>query len=242
MTSFSFDANSNTSNVLVVCPWGVPSNSYNQINWASAPASALYQTYSKIYDEVKLERMEVSISPAKSLVSGQSTLMIYSAVDRKFTKNDSVQSVAQLTQASGVVVRNVQPASTIPFKRIVYPRDLQEKITFVDSSWGTSGSPASYHLSAWNIGQSGISLFAPAISYGLLSTVASSEQTSLPYVFTIKYYLRFRNAKTELVNSNEPPVVQGQRLANGTAVISNLNPPQNDVVVEESKDADSTVK
>nr|WCI99986.1 MAG: capsid protein [ticpantry virus 13] len=241
MTSFTFAANSNTSNVLTICPWGVPNASASQVPWTSAVASALYQTYASIYDEVRLERMEVSMSPAKSMVSGQSTLMIYSAVDRKFTSRDTVQSVGELTQAAGVVVRNVQPASTVPFKRVIYPRDLQEKITYVDCSWGTSGTPAAYYLSAWNIGQNNITLFSPAISYGLLSTTASTEASNLPYVFTIKYYLRFRNPKTEVVNSGEPPVVN-QSLANGMSVILNSNPPQNDVVVEESNDADSTVK
>lgn len=238
MTNFTFSANSNTSNVLTICPWGVPNLSANRITWTTAPASALYQTYATIYDEVRLERMEVSMSPAKSMVSGQSTLMIYSAVDRKFSSRDSVQSVGELTQAAGVIVRNVQPASTVPFKRVVYPRDLQEKITYVDCSWETTNSNS--HLFAWNHGQENITFFSPGISYGILSTVAAAEQTSLPYVFTVKYYFRFRNPKTEVVNTGEPPVVPVQ-LANKNAVL-NSNPLQNDVVVEESNDADSTVK
>lgn len=242
MTTFSFSAGSNVSNVLTICPWGVPEASSSQISWSTAPASALYQTYAKIYDEVRLERMEVSMSPAKSMVSGSTTLMIYSAVDRKFTSADTVQTVGELTQAAGVIVRNVQPASTLPFKRVIYPKDLQEKITYLDCSW--SSRPSGNALSGWYLASNSLTAFSPGVSYGILSTVASDGASTLPYVFTIKYYLRFRNPKTEVVNSSEPPVVdvQAQRISNATSVISNLNPPQNDVVVEESKDADSTVK
>ena len=63
--------------------------------------SELYQTYSKIFDQVRLERMEVSLAPTQSLTSGSNTLVLYSAVDRNFTSTELGQTVAQLTQASG---------------------------------------------------------------------------------------------------------------------------------------------
>lgn len=166
--------------------------------------------------------------------------MIYSAVDRKFTSADTVQSVGELTQAAGVIVRNVQPASTLPFKRVIYPRDMQEKINYLDCSWASKDS--GNVLSGWNLASNNLTAFSPGVSYGILSTVASDGASTLPYVFTIKYYLRFRNPKTEVVNSNEPPVVNVQGRSNALSNFSNSNPPQNDVVVEESKDADSTVK
>ncbi|APG55785.1 putative Rep [Dolmedivirus noldo] len=242
MTAFTFAADSNTSNVLTICPWGCPQHSANFVTWSTAINSPLYKTYANLFDEVKLERMEISLAPARSMVSGETTLMIYSALDRKFTRNDSVQSVAQLTQASGVVVRNIQPASTIPFKRVAYARDLQERTTYYDSTPEqlTAGSTTIDRLKAWVDSTNGFVGFSPAFSYGMLSTVASSSQVTLAYVLTIKYYLRFRNPKTEL-SADAVPVVQTQSMSNGKAVL-NLNPLHNDVVVEESKDADSTVK
>ena len=239
MTNFTFAASSNTSNVLVICPWGVPTPSASQVRWSSAVSSPLYQTYEKIYDEVKLERMEVSLAPATSLVSGSSTLMLYSAVDRKFLRSHDVQSVAQLTQASGVIVRNIQPASTIPFKRVFYAKDLQEKITYYDST--TIDPGYGRQLKAFdNIGAVTFSGFSPGVSYGLLATAAPQSQDNIAFIITVKYYLRFRNPKTE-ISVDDVPVVSEQALSNGKAVL-NSNPLHNDVVVEESKDADSTVK
>lgn len=230
MLGFSFAARSNTSNVFVVCPWGLPSTAANQVPWSPVVASALYQTYSKIFDEVRLERMEVTLSLARSLTAGSTTLMMYSAVDRKFLSADEVQTIAQLTQASGVIVKNVQPASTTPLKRVVYPRDLQEKITYHDSSYITAGSTT--NLRAWNSSGSNFNAFSPGFSFGVLSTVAATSATSVPYVMNIKYYLRFRNPKTELANSDEPPIIDVE--APSTQATSlNLDPPQNDVLVDE---------
>ena len=237
LTNFTFNANSNTSNVLVICPWGYPSATASRASWTNAVSSPLYQTYEKIYDEVKLERMEISMAPSNSLVSGSSTLMIYSAVDRKFTGTDTVQSVAQLTQAAGVVVKNIQPASTIPFKRVVYAKDLQERIMYYDSTSGGDGE-GNRQLRAYMNNTSAFVAFSPGVSYGLLATTAPSSQQSISFLITVKYYLRFRNPKTEIAVGDVPV---SKSLSNGNAGL-NLNPPQNDVVVEESKDADSTVK
>lgn len=239
MIAFSFAQKSNTSNVFVVCPWGVPSTAANQVTWSPAVSSALYQTYAKIYDEVRLERMEVSLSLARSLTAGATTLMLYSAVDRKFTSVDTAQTIAQLTQASGVIVKNLQPASTAPFKRVVYPKDLQEKINYLDCSWGTNSNVQ--YLSGWNAAANNLSAFSPGFSLGLLSTVAATNATNVPFVMNIKYYLRFRNPKTELANANEPPIIDVEP---STMSVSNLNfdPAQNDVVVDESTIDASTVK
>lgn len=239
MVGFSFGAKTNTSNVFVVCPWGVPSTAANQVTWSPVVSSALYQTYAKIYDEVRLERMEVTLSLARSLTAGSTTLMLYSAVDRKFTSVDTAQTIAQLTQASGVIVKNVQPASTTPLKRVVYPRDLQEKITYLDCSWGSNSNVQ--YLSGWNAAANNLTAFSPGFSFGILSTVAATNATTVPYVMNIKYYLRFRNPKTELSNANEPPIIDVEP---STSSVSNLNfdPAQNDVVVDESTNAASTVK
>lgn len=239
MTGFTFSAESNTSNVLTICPWGYPGRTSAKVGWSNAVVSPLYQTYEKIYDEVRLERMEISLAPSNSLVSGSSTLMIYSAVDRKFLGADTVQSVAQLTQASGVIVRNIQPASTIPFKRVFYPKDLQERSTYYDAtSIEDTSTPGGRQLRAYSNTPSGFLGFSPGVSYGLLATTAPQSQQSISFIITIKYYLRFRNPKTELDISQVPI---SKALSNGNAFL-NSNPPQNDVVVEESKDADSTVK
>ncbi len=236
LTNFTFQANSNTSNVIIICPWGYPNDTSSRAVWTNAVMSPLYQTYEKIYDEVKLERMEISMAPSNSLVSGSSTLMIYSAVDRKFTIGDTVQSVAQLTQASGVIVRNIQPASTIPFKRVVYAKDLTERTVYYDSS--STGDSTLRQLRAYSSGSSAFLAFSPAVSYGLLATTAPTTQQSISFLFTVKYYLRFRGPKTELSAADVP----GAQSMSSRISVLNSNPPQNDVVVEESKDADSTVK
>lgn len=80
--------------------------------------------------------------------------------------------------------------------------------------------------------------FSPGVSYGLLATTAPTTQQLISFLITVKYYLRFRNPKTE-IDVGDVPV--SRSLSNRNAVL-NSNPPQNDVVVEESKDADSTVK
>lgn len=241
MLAFNFAQKSNTSNVFVVCPWGVPPATANIVTWTPVVASALYQTYAKIYDEVRLERMEISLSLARSLTAGSTTLMLYSAVDRKFTSVDTAQTIAQLTQASGVIVKNVQPASTTPLRRVVYPRDLQEKINYLDCSWGTNSSSNTQYLSAWNAAANNLSAFSPAFSLGLLSTVAATNATSVPYVMNIKYYLRFRNPKTELANASEPPIIDVEPSTSSVSRL-NMDPAQNDVAVDESTIDVSTVK
>lgn len=248
MIGFRFAANSNVSNVLTVCPWGA--SEFNYIIWCSAVASPLYQTYSSLFDEVRLERMEVTIAPAKSLVSGSATLMMYSALDRKFVKDDTVQTVAKLTQASGVIARNIQPASTIPFKRVAYARDLQERTTYYDSSWNkrtvTSEQIDITQLKAWSNGGNAFAGFSPAFSFGMLATTAPTTEQTIAFVLTVKYYLRFRNPKTD-IDAGSVPVIDNGGSINSTRQTNaiadlNLNPLHNDVVVEESKDADSTVK
>lgn len=222
IVSFAFAENSKLSNVFVVCPWGLPNSSTNQVSFGPIATSALYKTYAQIYDEVRLERMEVYLAPARSVVSGSNTLMLYSAIDRKFTGRDGVQTVSALTQASGVVVKNIQPATTVPFKRVVYPRDLQEKITFIDSTAGNN------YLQCWAEADTNFSAFSPGISYGLLSTVATTSAAALPFVMTVKYYVRFRNPKTEIVSTTDP-VVNAQDVP---IAGSNLNTAHDDVLVE----------
>lgn len=201
---FVFGQNSKLSNVKVVTPWGTPAIAENRVVFSAIAESELYQTYSKIYDEVRLERMEVSLAPTQSLTSGSNTLVVYSAVDRKFTSIEPVQTVAALTQASGVISKNIQPATTVPFKRVVYPRDLQEKINYVDSQF--TASSAGNRLDSWADGKGNFTAFSPAISFGLLSTVAPSAATNLTFMMTVKYYVRFRNAKTEIVSSADPVI------------------------------------
>lgn len=203
VASFVFAANSKLSNVNIVTPWGPPSAVENRVVFSPIAESELYQTYSKIFDQVRLERMEVSLAPTQSLTSGSNTLVLYSAVDRNFTSTELGQTVAQLTQASGVVVKNIQPATTSPFRRVVYPKDLQEKTTYIDSHY-TIAAASGKKLTAWMNAQGNFVAFSPAVSFGLLSTVAPSAKTNLTFIMTVKYYVRFRGAKTEIVSANDP--------------------------------------
>lgn len=134
------------SQLISTCPYAVFKTGDNIMNYThcSLLDSYLYRTYTRIYDQVKINAVSVSVGLMEGVggVSQLAALRLYTNWDRDLTFQEITSGAAPTTpeelgtgseSQSYLIVNN----SSQKFRRYCAARDLQEKTTYHDCSYKT---------------------------------------------------------------------------------------------------------
>lgn len=178
----------------------------------SAVTSPLYQTYTKLFDQVKCDGVisKVAVTtPVGSSNSSVPALTIVTAYDRQGTFYEaaqvSVNQQGQLVQdpvtykevleSSGSVVRNALNNSVAKTARSCWAADLQERTMFHDCTVNDriddDKNDTAYSALHWSC-----PYFCPLFYVGFsLPTTAPTAPTPINFILSQTYYFTFRNPK-----------------------------------------------
>lgn len=178
----------------------MPSNANSQLLEGSLVMSELYRTYSKLYDEVKIDWVSYELSVLDVIGQGGtfSACRMWTNVDRKFTRQDledapTSYQVRTASSAQGVMMTN---NSRTIIRRYVSASDLQERTCWHDCDvYEVTGAAAQFYDLAWYRANENVNFFAPALYYFMELNQAPAAQTAMNLSIKVKYGVTFRNAK-----------------------------------------------
>ena len=132
------------SNLICTCPYAMFTTNDTKMDFSrgSLLSSYLYRTYTRIYDQVKVNAVAVSIGVMEGIgIGGLNAVRLYTNWDRDLTfeefANSGVVPTTPEELATGsesqsyLLVNN----SKQTFKRYIAARDVQERTTFHDCSY-----------------------------------------------------------------------------------------------------------
>lgn len=189
-------------------PLGTPTPGSLQ---CSATESPLYQTYIKLFDQVKCDGVisKVAVTtPVGSSNSSVPALTIVTAYDRQGTFYEAAQvgatqqgslvsapvTYSDVLESSGSVVRNALNNSVAKTARSCWASDIQERTMFHDCTLSTAlndNNDAAYASLRWSC-----PFFCPLFYVGFsLPTTAPTTATKINFILSQTYYFTFRNPK-----------------------------------------------
>jgi hypothetical protein len=224
------------------------------MKFGNVVTSPLFQTYCKLYDEVKVDSMKLTLAIVK-LPAGASGFKCISAVDRHCTMDDIFvrQGVAGLQGCAESQTRMFTSLQNAKVFRTVYARDLSERTSFVDSTLGSrtvaaSGQAPQYTQSSLKDFLEAGSLwgaFFPVINFMFQFGTATTADDTIVFQFTCEYTFTFRNPKfaiTSVAKSLDLPVTRGEIVEEEKSDEMEEEKPvlkkKKVVIVEEEKDDD----
>lgn len=159
------------SNLICTCPYAVFTTGTNLMNLSkgSLLASYLYRTYTKIYDQVKVNAVSVSIGLMEGVgnVGQLSALRLYTNWDRDFTFEELVggspSTPEQLATGSESQSYLIVNNSRQTFRRYIAARDVQERTTYHDCSYTVHTKNQGAGGALYNDGYYGDDAWAPLI-------------------------------------------------------------------------------
>lgn len=197
-------ANQFVSNVYAISPWiHNPSSAYAPYYEANLMMSDLYKTYSRLYDEVKIDWVSYEITILDVIGQGGdfSACRLWTTVDRKFTIDDAQtpMTALQVRSSSGAQGTMFTNNSRTLTRRYIAAKDLQERTvwhdcTILETTTGQPPSPQVYDK-AWVKAAENILFFSPSLWYCLELNAAPAEQTLINISVKVNYGVTFRNPK-----------------------------------------------
>lgn len=152
--------------------------------------SLLYRTYTKLYEEVKVIGVKISVAVVTPVGdSATPSLQIYTAWDRKHAATDDVPTAAEIMSSSTYNVATALNNNVAKITRSCYASDLMEKATWIDATVNDS-----YGNLAWLAGGAHCPCFAPSFQMTLVSP-SLGEDHNVTVSISYTYYLAFRNPK-----------------------------------------------
>lgn len=193
-------AESFNSGVCCVNPYAYyPGSAVANLYLGSLFLSTLYRTYCQLYDEVKIDWVSVEIAVMDTIGQGGdfAAVRFWTAWDRKLQSNDvssepTYISVRTSSSAQSTLMVNNSRAVT---HRYVRATDLQERITFHDCSFASSGSPPITTDRAWFNSTHNVMFFSPGLLFFFELNSAPRAQTGINCSLKVKYGVTFRNPK-----------------------------------------------
>lgn len=180
------------------------SNPDRYSQFGNVVTTPLFQTYCKLYDEVKLNSVRLAVAVVK-LPSGVSGFKAVTAIDRHCTIDD-IYVRRPATQLMGSAECQTKMFTSLDYAKLFrrfYARDLQEKSIFIDSTIGQQDVPSSGGIPA--ITRTGIkefldagscySAFNPMIDVGFVFANGPTADDVVVMQYTIQYEFVFRNPK-----------------------------------------------
>lgn len=216
--SLNVPANSNTSNVLTICPFF--DNGTATAGTLSEAAvrggltnSQLFINYGNLYDSFKVDGMKVGVAITSHVGAGAGafpSLAIYTAWDRKFERSDFTLANQYPTVANLKTSSSFQPSTAVnnsitKLKRSCYASDIFEKASFIDCHAATLATQmiagvANQSLTAFTSSDAGsiaYPAFCPCFMMGVDtgSSIDSANARPVNLVVEVMYYVTFRNPK-----------------------------------------------
>lgn len=166
--------------------------------FANVVSTPLFQTYCKLYDEVKLDSMKLRIAVVK-LPAGVSGFKCVTTVDRHCTIDDifNPQTGNQMVGSAECQTRMFTSLQNAKIYRNIYARDLSERTNFLDSTLGSVDVDGVTRSGIKDFIESGTawSAFYPIINVVFQLGTAATANDTLVFQFTCQYAFTFRNPK-----------------------------------------------
>lgn len=192
------------SDLYAVCPYSA--NPTSKLEQAALPSSLLYRTYTRLYDQVKIDWVSVKLSimtlvgvggvaPAiKVCTSWDRDMNVYDVVDMGATPSpiptvDTIQTGSE--SQTSLIVNNSRAVIT----RFNAASDLQERTIFHDC--GLNLVDSTYYVdAAYNSAGSGLG-YCPGLYMAVNSATAPAEGASFTFTCSldVKWHVTFRNPK-----------------------------------------------
>lgn len=169
--------------------------------------SNLYNTYCRLYDQVKINSVSLQISVLE--IPAGSAVKVYTSVDREANFDELRSRPAHVNIISGAETMTTQFTSLdrAIVRRYLKARDLQERTKFVDSTSGTNPIAQTQSLPAYNVAANvdwyqHVQCFAPAI-YGFLelSKPAAAYPAAITFAYRVRWNVTFRNPKFSIAGA-----------------------------------------
>lgn len=176
---------------------------------AGATSSALYRSYTQLFDQVKCDGVISKIAVTTPIGSSNSdfpALQIVTAYDRAGTIFEAMQTVPgannpapttykQILESSGSVLRTALNNSVAKCARTCWASDIQERTTFHDCTLNTVDSDNNNDNAYFNA-VSNLNFFAPLLFVAFnLPTTAPTSPKNVEFILQQTYYFTFRNPK-----------------------------------------------
>lgn len=202
---------SNRSWTFAFSPFGTVDIANTYDTWygflGSLLTSNLYNTYCRLYDQVKINSVSVQLS-VLSIPAG-TAVKVYTSVDREANFDELRARPSHANILSGAETMSTQFTSLDRsiVRRYLKARDLQERTKFLDSTSATYPIAQTQTLPAYNVAANvdwyqHVQSFAPAI-YGFLelSKKAEAYPASVTFAYKVRWNVTFRNPKFSIAGA-----------------------------------------
>lgn len=169
----------------------------------SLVGSNLYNTYCRLYDQVKVNSFSLQLSVLQ-VPAGQA-VKIYTAVDREanFDEQRVRPSHANIITGAETYTTQFTSLDRSTMKRYIKARDLQERTRFLDSTSNTFVIPAANPVPSYNVAANtdwyeggGAGAFCPAMfGFFELSQKPAAFPANLTFSYRVRWNVTFRNPK-----------------------------------------------
>ena len=165
------------------------------------------------YDEMKLDSMKVTITPAVIGQNNQITFTLCTMWDRKATpkecgfvgdqqwmQNGAAPSAAEIYNNEGTIKSQMTQNSIYGFKRQIIASSMQEKTGFADSSilYDNTETQSPLRIMYMDSWMRNPLAFAPALYLMVYSPAAVTVPINIPFSYKVEYAFTFRNPKSDL--------------------------------------------
>lgn len=171
--------------------------------------SNLYNTYCRLYDQVKINSVSLQVSVLSLPVGGGTAVKIYTSVDREanFDELRARPSHANILTGAETLSTQFTSLDRSIVRRYLKARDLQERTKFIDSTAGTYPIAQTQTLPAYNVAANvdwyqHVQCFSPAIYAFLeLSKNADAYPASITMSYKVRWNVTFRNPKFSIAGA-----------------------------------------
>jgi hypothetical protein len=175
----------------------------------SLVGSNLYNTYCRLYDQVKINSFSLQLS-VLSVPAGQA-VKIYTAVDREAELDElkSRPSHANIITGAETYTTQFTSLDRSTMKRYIKARDIQERTRFIDSTTNAFAQAAQGQVPAYSVAgnydwyhNGGAGAFCPAMfGFFELSQKPAAFPANVVFSYRVRWNVTFRNPKFSIAGA-----------------------------------------
>lgn len=218
--TLTLDANQNLSRVLCMHPYNGGLNSEGVVNdgggnlvYGGAVNDRGYRMKCASYDEMKLDSMKVTLTPAQLATNNNITFTLCTMWDRKaspkeigyqgggdWMQNGAVPTALEIFNNEGTIKSQMNQNTIYGYKRYCKASSIMEKGGYIDASilyHNTEGeSPLKIlYQDAWLRNPCP---FSPSLNICVYSPAQFQNQATITFSYKVEYTFTFRNPKSDL--------------------------------------------
>ena len=211
-------ANQQMSNIKVFHPYsggltqGIPNDQANLVH-GGAVNDRMYRMKCASYDEMKLDTMKVTLSPAQLLTNNNITYTICTMWDRKaspkecgyvgaadWMQNGSMPTAMEIYNNEGTIKSMLTGNQIYGYKRYCRASSIIEKGGYHDSSilYDSTVEQSPLRIMYQNAWMRSALPFAPALFLTIYSPATVTADITIALTYKVEYTFTFRNPKSDL--------------------------------------------